>query len=126
LDMLARGWRPIEASNWGLPYMAPYNPCHQGQIPSISNFSVVDSGNGSAIVTWQTDIPATSQVLIRDSNGEETLTTSDNILRTTHQVIVSEGIQLGVPYSYQGISISEDLGNSVSVPVLLTLRILSF
>lgn len=126
IDMLARGWRPIESGNWGLPYMAQYNPCHQGQIPSIANFSAVDSGNGSAIITWQTDIPATSQVLIRDSEGLETLTTSDNRLRTNHQVIVSDGITLGIPYSYQAVSISEDLGNSVSVPMDLTLRILSF
>jgi hypothetical protein len=121
LDMLLRGWRPIAAANWGLPYMAQYNPCHQGTVPQISNFNVVDLGNGTALATWATDIPATSQVLVRAPNGDEIMTTSDNILRTNHQVIISDGVQIGIPYQFRGISISEDLGKGMSEEIELSL-----
>ncbi len=113
-DMLLRGWRPIAAANWQLPPMAIYNPCVQGTAPKISNFSVLDTREGIVIVSWQTDIPATAQVLVRDAQGNERMTNSDNVLRTQHQIVVSQGIEFGQTYSFQGISISADMGKSLS------------
>lgn len=115
LAMLARGWKPIHADNWHLPPMAIYNPCTEGKAPVISNFTVIDTREGEVIVRWNTDVPATAQVLVRDSQGNETVTSSDNVLRTQHQVVVGPGtIQFGQTYSFQGISISADMGKAMS------------
>lgn len=115
LGLLARGWKPIHADNWHLPPMAIYNPCTEGKAPVISNFSVLDTREGEVIVRWNTDVPATSQVLVRDSQGRETVTTSDNVLRTQHHIVIGQGtIQFGQTYSFQGISIAADMGKALS------------
>lgn len=112
-DMLLRGWQPIASSNWSLPPMAIVNPCTQGTNAKISNFQVGDIGEGVAIVTWETDIATTSQVLWRDALGNETVTDSDNVLRLQHQVIIDEGIDFGETYSFQAIAISADMGKTL-------------
>lgn len=114
LDMLLRGWQPIAAENWHLPPSSIFNPCMQGTTPVISNFNVLDIGEGVAIVTWNTDIPATAQVLWTDSQGTQTLTPSDNVLRTSHQVVIDQGINFGQTYTFQGVSISADMGKALS------------
>lgn len=115
LDMLLRGWKPIAAENWNLPPMAIFNPCQQGTNPLISNFSVRDINEGVAIITWETDIPATSQVILRDENGVDILITqSDNILRTSHQIVLQDEIQFGMTYQFQAVSISADMGKTLS------------
>ncbi len=114
LDMLLRGWQPIHASNWHLPIQEIYNPCVEGTNPRISDFSVQDIGEGVAIVTWTTDIPATSQVLVKRADGSEFVTTSDNVLRTSHRVVIDSEIDFGETYIFQGISISADMGKTLS------------
>jgi hypothetical protein len=114
LDMLLRGWKPIAAANWHLPPMAIFNPCVEGTNPIISNFNVRNDGEGYAIVSWTTDIPATAQVLIKDSLGNEIMTQSDNILRTNHSIFLDAEISFGQTYTFQGISISADLGKTLS------------
>lgn len=112
LDMLARGWKPIAAENWHLPPMAITNPCVQGTDPKISNFQIQDIGGGFVSATWETDIPATSQVRVVDPQGQERVTQSDNVLRTSHSVRIP--IVYNQVYDFQGISISADMGKSLS------------
>ncbi len=113
-DMLLRGWQPIAASNWNLPLKEIFNPCTEGTNPKITDFKVQDIGEGLAIVTWETDIPATAQALVKRSDGSEFITTSDNVLRTSHRVIIDDEIDFGETYIFQGISISADMGKTLS------------
>lgn len=111
-DLLARGWRPIAAANYLLPITALFNPCTEGQPPKISNYQV-RTEDSRIIATWTTDIPATSQIrYINQDSGADVLTTSDNILRTQHEV--STGIVDPGPYRVQGASISDTYGKSVT------------
>lgn len=114
LDLLARGWKPIASENWQLPPSSIFNPCKEGTPAQISNFSVQATDNAEMVVTWQTDLPATSQVLIKDDQGNEWMTDSDNVLRTSHSIFVSEGLSRGHSYVVQGVSITEDFGKSLS------------
>ncbi len=112
--MLARGWKPIATANWHMPPQAQVNPCVDGTPATISNFQVRDIGEAVAIVTWETNLPATSQVLWKDSDGNETLTVSDNVLRTQHQVIIDDGIDFDQTYTFQAVSITADMGKTLS------------
>jgi hypothetical protein len=112
--LLNRGWKPLEALNYGLPVEAVFNPCVNGQAPMISNVSVEDLHDSQLLVTWNTDILATSQVrIVNMDTGEEVLTLSDNMLRTEHEIIV-RNVQLNVNYLVQAVSISETYGKSIS------------
>ncbi len=113
LDLLDRGWKPIAAENWELPLSSIFNPCQDGTPAKISNFAVEKIAEDKLAVTWQTDLPATSQVLVRDSKGNEWMTTSDNILRTSHQVVIGQGLTKGETYILQGVAITSDLGKSL-------------
>lgn len=113
-DMLLRGWEPIAAENWHLPPLAGYNPCVEGTNPLISNVQLQASNEGFATVSWTTDIPATSQVLVKDEFGNEVMTESDNVLRTEHSVFLSSEIRIGETYTFQAVSISADMGKTLS------------
>src|SRR5690606_23779504 len=114
--LLKRGWGPATAQNFDLPEKYTYNPCTAGEAPKITNFTMTHLSDTHATFTWETDIAATSQVMITDAEtGDVIVTTSDNILRTTHQVTVT-GLTSGTAYESRGISISESLGKSISAP----------
>ncbi len=123
LDLLDRGWRPLDFANYSLPVQkAPFNPCVHGQAPVISNFMVEDMLDGVLRVAWTTDIPATSQVRYVDmATGAETLTLSDNILRTEHEIFVV-GLAFGHHYLVQGVSISETYGKAISPASLVMVQ----
>jgi hypothetical protein len=122
-QLLARGWKPIAAANWHLPASSVFNPCVPGTVPVISNFKLLTNTEGLVVFTWETDIPATSQLLYKNvSSGEEGLSAADNVLRTQHQVSVYQGIALGQTYDFQGISISENYGKSLSSVVRLKVQ----
>lgn len=113
LDLQSRGWRPLTKDNYAIPSSAAYNPCTQGTAPKISGFIVKNTGEGPYLVAWTTDIPASTQVLYIDhTTGIQTLTESDNMLRTSHQVTIN--LISGHSYSIQAVSISSDLGKSLS------------
>ena len=112
-DLLARGWVPLSKDNYGLPNTAMFNPCKDGEPPVITNFQILERFNDGFIVTWNTDIPATSQVITTDVAGNQSITVSDNILRTSHQVRTTGQIA-NTQYKVQGVSISEDYGRSLS------------
>jgi hypothetical protein len=122
-QLLARGWKPIAAGNWHLPASSIFNPCVPGTVPVISNFKLVSSTEGFVVFSWTTDIPATSQLLYKNvASGVETLTEADNVLRTSHQVSVYQGMMIGQTYDFQGISISENYGKSLSPVLRITVQ----
>lgn len=82
--------------------------------PIISEFVVVTALADGVILSWKTDIPATSQVkLVNNDSGEVIQTQTDHTLRTEHSVQVT-GLALGHTYAAQVVSVSEDLGYSLS------------
>ncbi len=119
-DLLARTWEPISADNFYLPGERTYNPCVEGTDPVISDFRMTEVLSNDAYLKWTTDIPATTQVLVtKISTGEQTLTSADNLLRTSHSVHIS-GLEAGVAYKAQAISISSDMGKSLSSELFFT------
>ncbi len=121
LDLLDRGWKPIASDNWELPPSSIFNPCQQGTNATISNFAIEKQGEEVVVVTWNTDLPATSQVLVRDQNGNEWMTQSDNILRTSHRVVIDQGLKVGQTYIFQGVAITSDLGKTLGRVMQITL-----
>ena len=123
--LLARGWKVLEPTNFwvvgsDLNASTNYNPCTQGINPVISAFAVQEVTLTDAFVSWTTDIPATAQVMITDtSTGAATLTVSDNILRTQHQLRVS-GLKNQTTYQVKAVSISDTLGKALSETLTFT------
>lgn len=119
-DLLARGWRPLTKENFSLPNQAVFNPCKEGVIPNISNFRVAEAMSNGFLVAWETDIPATSQVVVTDvKTGEKTVTTSDNALRTSHSVIVRD-LKAATEYALQAVSISDTYGKGMTAAIRAT------
>ncbi|MCB0342701.1 MAG: hypothetical protein H6626_02150 [Pseudobdellovibrionaceae bacterium] len=119
LDLMNRGWKVWEPENFRLPAGAGFNPCVEGEMPLITEFTVIDSLDGEITVSWTTDIPSTAQVRIVDlGTGQETVTDSDNVLRTSHSQVI-RGLVPGNEYSLQGISISDSYGKARSEEVFL-------
>jgi hypothetical protein len=119
-QLLSRGWYPLAVANFSITADTSYNPCTNGTAPVISGISFQSNMDIGPyyIVNWTTDIPATDQVLYTDSaTGVQTLTVSDNILKTSHSVQIT--VQPGHSYSVQVVSISADLGKAISAPQTL-------
>lgn len=114
-DLLARGWKPIDKDNYLIPDDVGYNPCVDTPAPVITGLSIEPLLGGAARVRWTTDIPATSQVryFVTGTTDAETLTASDNILRTEHEVTIY-GLTSDTNYTAQAISISNDYGKGFS------------
>ncbi|RYZ68080.1 MAG: hypothetical protein EOP05_16865 [Proteobacteria bacterium] len=113
-DLLARGWAPLKKENYALANEALFNPCKEGIDPKLSNIQVGEVFSDGFSVTWETDIPATSQLVI--SGGDLTqsmMTTSDNVLRRRHTVIVN-GLSSGTTYDVKAHSISDTYGKTLS------------
>ncbi len=115
-DLLSRGWVPVAKENYNLANEIMFNPCKDGQTPVISNFQILERFNDGFAVTWNTDIPATSQVVTTDSAGAQSITVSDNILRTTHQIRTTGQIA-NTTYQVQAVSISDTYGRAMSSPI---------
>lgn len=123
-DLLARGWKPLSGSNFSVKQNSDYNPCTPGRAPIISQFRISEVGAKTVNLTWTTDIPATSQIrLVNMGNGSETLTRSDNLLRTSHSVTI-DSLGFEINYMAQAISISETYGKAISSPI--NFRLLEF
>ncbi len=123
--LIARGWKVLAPNNFwvvgsDLNQTTNYNPCTNGVTPVISQFTLGEALVTDVFVSWVTDIPATDQVVITNvSTGASTLTVSDNILRTQHQVRVS-GLATQTTYTLKAISISDTLGKAISSPLNFT------
>ncbi|PIS10171.1 MAG: hypothetical protein COT73_10815 [Bdellovibrio sp. CG10_big_fil_rev_8_21_14_0_10_47_8] len=119
-DLLARGWQPIGEDSFQIPSEESYNPCVTGTVPVISEFRLAELFSFDAYLSWKTDIPATSQVLIsKVSTGEQILTATNNALVISHQIHIGN-LEPGETYKVQAVSISADLGKSVSEEIIFT------
>lgn len=113
-DLLARGWKVLTSQQFLLPQSESYNPCVEGAPPVISGFRVVEIFSSGVILAWQTDVPSSSQVkIVNKATGTVILTDSDNALRKDHLVQLM-GLESGVSYTAQAVSIGEDLGHALS------------
>jgi peroxiredoxin len=72
-----------------LPQWLPIGP-KDTRPPTIQNVSVSNITMTGAVITWQTDEPATSQVMICDPGGGCTWTELDENLVTNHSVSLSD------------------------------------
>ncbi len=120
LELLSRGWMPIASDNWEIEGSneGQYNPCTEGNGLQISDFDVSVNSENFVTISWTTDKPATSQVLYKNTvSGQEYDTQSDNILRTSHSIMIDfSGVT--VPFEFTGISVGEDLSKAMSNPVI--------
>jgi hypothetical protein len=120
-DLQARGWQIVQPDNFVIRSTTTevpnpdYNPCAIGTDPVISNFAIGEVVLQSVSFLWETDIPATSQlILTNQTTGGITVTTTDNVLRTKHSVQLNN-LQIGTTYKVQAYSVSEDLGKAKSL-----------
>lgn len=119
-DLLARGWKPVPAANFYLPGQQNFNPCVSGEPLELSSFKLLEVSSYQADLTWRTSRPATSQALVRDlTNGGERLTDSDQGLRTQHALTVT-GLDSGVLYEIQAVSVAEDGSKAFGASVRFT------
>lgn len=118
-ELLARGWKPISEDNWNMPAYALFNPCTQGTIPNITSYANIVNLEGTVVFNWNTDIPATSQVLYKNvRTGEELITDAPTRLRTAHSVAI-QNLVMGETYEFSAVSISADYGKAISNPMRL-------
>lgn len=121
-DLQSRGWKVLTADNYLVSKnKQDYNPCVEGTKPIITGFSVYEVFTTFADFSWQTNIPATSQVEFKNvATGVVTTTSTDNQVRLDHQVRI-DGLQPGATYTVKAISVSEDLGRSSSDEITITM-----
>ncbi len=113
--MQSRGWKILKPGNFIVAKdKGEYNPCVPATPPVISNFEVGEVILQSVSFQWSTDLPATAQVLLTNTKtGQETLTDSDNSLRTQHTISI-DGLEAGTTYKVKAISVGADLGRAQS------------
>jgi hypothetical protein len=120
-DLLARGWKVMAPANFWLNGSGNYNPCVAGTAPVITNFALGEVTLTDAFIHWTTDIPSSTQIrFVNVATGVETLTLADNMLGTDHQVHIS-GLDSGMTYTAQAVSISQDLGKTISDQITFTM-----
>ncbi len=120
-DLLARGWTPIPAENFFIPDQVEVNPCVTGEPLQIYGPSITGIFYNQIDLAWTTNRDATSQILVKDlETGAETLTSSDQVLRMSHSVSVT-GLISGRTYQFRAVSVAEDGGKVLSIPLTQTL-----
>lgn len=136
-SLLARGWAPLLPENYVIPQdensasSAPggvsnesYNPCASGTNPVVSSFQITDIGIVDAKLSWKTDIASTSQVLVTNAlTGVVVLTLSDNQLRLDHDQMLT-GLSPNTEYKVKAVSISDDLGKTISEELTFKTKVL--
>jgi hypothetical protein len=117
-DLLARGWKVVRPENFKISKTSnDYNPCVKGTAPIISDFAVNGVEGNSVQLSFITDIPSTAQIQFTNmSTGTVTTTTSDNLLRTTHILDISN-LQSGTAYKLKAVAVSADLGRTLSAEI---------
>lgn len=78
-----------------------------GTPPAIQSVTVSNIAETSAVITWETDQPATSQVMLCDPDDVCTWTEPDGTLVTNHSVTLGD-LEPNTTYHYTVISANED------------------
>lgn len=106
-DMLTRGWKPLTNENYYFPVQAS-NPCAVAQPLLVTNFSILSTNRTQVSVSWNTSLPANSQVEVRDIvTGAVIQSPLDPALNMNHGVTLS-GLSPNTLYSIKAISQSAD------------------
>ncbi len=118
-DLQSRGWKILTPDNFMVSLTkTDYNPCVTGTNPIITNFRAGEATMTSMSFQWNTDILSTSQIQLTNlTTGEVTTTTADNSLRLNNDILLS-GLQPQTTYKAQAISVSADLGRSISAELI--------
>lgn len=111
--LLSREWKPVEASNFMVSVGEEFNPCVDAEPPVISDLRVVALTPFETTLSWNTNVPATSQLIYSTVGGAQQITTTDNVLRTEHRIELT-GLTPETLYQIQAVSASEDLGRTLS------------
>jgi len=88
--------------------------------PSIQSVSISSITETGAVISWRTDKPATSQVIVLDPNGVSTQTKPVEALSTSHSVTLS-GLKPNKTYHYTVISKDANGNETTSEGELTTL-----
>jgi hypothetical protein len=116
-DLLARGWQVLTADNYAIPNSASFNPCKEGDIPTITNVILGETFVDSASLDWDTDLLSTSQIVVTNvATGAQLISTADNTMTSHHHVSLS-GLAADTAYNIQAVSISDTYGKGFSTPV---------
>jgi len=99
----ADGYSIISKSSYKMPEQTQ-NPCSLPELV-LSAYAIQSYSGTSAVVSWSTNLPASSQLRVSNLfTGEEILTVKDVNLLTEHSVQVN-GLVPGVSYQIQAISV---------------------
>lgn len=123
-DLMARGWKVLQNSNFKITQNKfDYNPCTMGLAVKISELKIDSSDQLNQIIKWKTDKPATSQVQLTNlQNLSYLITPSDNILRTEHEVQLNQlNLNPGSQFSASALSVSSDLGRAESESIIINI-----
>lgn len=113
-DLASRGWRVLNADNYAIANDTLFNPCKDGESPTISNVTLGESFADAVYLEWDTDIPSTSQIVVTEvSSGTQTISTADNTLTLHHRASLL-GLKADTAYTVQAVSISDTYGKGYS------------
>jgi peroxiredoxin len=82
--------------------------------PTISGINTSNITESSAIITWMTNEPATSQINYKKDGETASITTADTNLTTTHSIALSK-LNSGTTYSFTIIA-KDAAGNQATSP----------
>ncbi|MGE0762156.1 MAG: hypothetical protein AB7N80_02645 [Bdellovibrionales bacterium] len=112
--LLSRGWQVIQPENFALPGSQEENPCNE-PAPILSNLAIGDITTTSATVTWLTDRPATTQVVLTEvATGTVTVLDGDAALVLNHTLVMT-GLRVNTQYRVKAVSKSAS-GRSSETP----------
>ena len=123
-EMIARGWKTMTPSNWGIPGAdgGNFNPCAQGEVVILSALKVDVSNPDQIKVNWLTDKASTSQVIFKNKRtGKKVTVAGARILSKSHEVVLPISHRVD-EYEVTAISITRNLGKVISDPVLAPLK----
>lgn len=111
--ILSRGWQVVSPDNFKLPSTGETNPCNE-PAPELSAVAVGSVSKDTAVISWVTDRPATSQASVTEvATGITNLTIENSALVVPHSVTIT-GLKANTQYKVKAISKSSSGRSSES------------
>lgn len=108
------GYRKVVSANFKMPVSSP-NPCVEDKL-IVTEVVGSRTSSTTAIATWKTNFPASSQVRIKSqSTGEVVLSQLDSNLVTEHTVEIT-GLIRGESYIVEVVSVDANGNEVVGIP----------